>query len=104
MRSDDRLWAVVLAAGEGTRLAPMTRRLYGEPLPKQFATLVGNRSLLQETVERLSALVPAAHMVVVVPDGYQRLARLQLARWPGLHIVSQPANRGTGPGILLPLA
>lgn len=104
MTSDDRLWAVVLAAGEGTRLAPMTRRLYGEPLPKQFATLIGDRSLLQETVERLSALVPAARIVVVVPGGYELLARLQLARWPGLHVVSQPANRGTGPGILLPLA
>ncbi len=33
------LWAVVLAAGEGSRMTPLTRALYGRPLPKQFAAL-----------------------------------------------------------------
>jgi mannose-1-phosphate guanylyltransferase len=104
MSSRNDIWAVVLAGGEGTRLAPLTRRLYGDPLPKQFATLVGDRSLLQETIARFSPLVPPARMVVVVPEGYDPLARRQLASWPGVHVVPQPANRGTGPGVLLPLA
>jgi mannose-1-phosphate guanylyltransferase len=104
MGTQSRLWAIVLAAGEGTRLASLTERLYGERLPKQFAVLAGHRSLLQTTIERLLPLVPASRMVVVVPLAHEGIARPQLADYPGIHIVGQPANRGTGPGVLLPLA
>ena len=98
------LWAIVLAAGEGRRLSGLTMRLYGAPVPKQFAVLRGEASLLQETVERLLPLVPAARIVVVVPSQYEELATEQLGAFPGIHILPQPHNRGTGPGILLPLA
>lgn len=104
MSERDRLWAIVLAAGEGKRLAPLTERLYGGALPKQFAVLAGERSLLQATVERMQWLVPASRMVVVVPLAYEHLALSQLADYPGIRVVAQPANRGTGPGVLLPLA
>jgi mannose-1-phosphate guanylyltransferase len=102
--ASDRLWAVVLAAGEGTRMASVTRRLYGWDLPKQFATLVGDRTLLQLTMERISPLVLPARTVVVVDDAHEALARDQLGDYPDVQIVLQPSNRGTGPGVLLPLA
>jgi hypothetical protein len=35
------LWAIVLAGGEGMRLRPVIRHLYGDDRPKQFAALVG---------------------------------------------------------------
>jgi hypothetical protein len=37
----EHLWAVVLAAGEGRRLAALTERLHGVPVPKQFAADAG---------------------------------------------------------------
>lgn len=98
------LWAIILAGGDGTRLAPLTQQLYGEPLPKQFAVLAGERSLLQATIDRLAPLVPCSRTAVVVPTAYEALARRQLTEHEAIHIVTQPANRGTGPGILLPLA
>ncbi len=98
------LWAIVLAAGEGRRLAPLTRRLYGTPRPKQFAVLDGDASLLEQTIERLLPLVPPERVVVVLPAEHEEIGRAQLARWPDVHAVVQPRNRGTGPGILLPLA
>ncbi len=101
---DPRLWAVILAAGEGRRLAPLTRALYGEELPKQFAVLAGDRSLLQATVERALELVPAERIVVVVSRDREWLARRQLAEWRGIDVVIQPRNLDTGPGVLLPLA
>jgi mannose-1-phosphate guanylyltransferase len=104
------LWNIVLAAGDGTRLASLVKRLHGDDRPKQFAVLKGQRSLLQETVVRMSAVAPARRTVVVVPDRHRLLAEAQLAApLPGIELletprlVAQPCNVGTGPGILLPL-
>jgi len=102
--TSERLWAVVLAAGDGSRMAPLTRRLYGWDVPKQFAPLLGERTLLQLTMERIGPLVPPHRTVVVVADAHEPLARPQLRGYEGVQIVLQPHNRGTGPGVLLPLA
>jgi len=98
------LWAVVLAAGEGSRMAPLTRALYGHEVPKQFAALDGDRTLLQRTMDRIAPLTPPERTVVVVSSAYEELARTQLADYPGVEIVTQPLNLGTAVGILLPLA
>jgi mannose-1-phosphate guanylyltransferase len=97
-------WAVVLAAGEGSRMAPLTRALYGHEVPKQFAALDGDRTLLQRTMDRIAPLTPPDRTVVVVSDACEDLARVQLQGYSGVEIVTQPSNLGTGPGILLPLA
>jgi mannose-1-phosphate guanylyltransferase len=97
------LWAIILAAGEGKRLAPLTRTLYGWELPKQFASIDVGRSLLQETMHRVASLVPPERTVVVVGQSHERLAKLQLREHEGVEIVVQPKNLDTGPGILLPL-
>jgi len=99
----ERLWVIVLAAGDGKRLAPLTRALYGWELPKQFAVLHRGRSLLQATMDRVAPLVPPQRTVVVVGQAHRELAELQLAEYPGVEIVAQPRNLDTGPGILLPL-
>lgn len=98
-----KLWSVVLAAGEGTRLRPLTRALHGSDLPKQFATIQGGRSLLMATIERVQRWSAAERTVVVVAEEREDLARSQLPD-PRLDLVPQPRNLGTGPGILLPLA
>jgi mannose-1-phosphate guanylyltransferase len=98
------LWAIVLAAGEGTRLASVTRVLYGKEVPKQFAALTGERTLLQMTLDRIAALVPPSRTVVVVSEAHRGLAELQLADYAGVEIVAQPLSRGTAVGALLPLA
>jgi mannose-1-phosphate guanylyltransferase len=102
--ANDRLWVVVLAGGEGTRLRPLTHALYGAPRPKQFAVITGDRSLLQETVERARQLVPLERVLVVVSAHHAALAREQLAPYPAVELIAQPRNLDTGPGILLPLA
>jgi mannose-1-phosphate guanylyltransferase len=98
------LWAVVLAAGEGSRMASLTRALYGHEVPKQFAALDGDKTLLQRTMDRIAPITPPERTVVVVSDAHEALARAQLEGYPGVEIVTQPQNVGTGPGILLPLA
>jgi mannose-1-phosphate guanylyltransferase len=99
-----KLWAIVLAGGQGTRLTSLTRALYGTDLPKQFAVLAGTRSLLQATVDRILPMVPAERIVVVVSRGQEAVAREQLREWSDIDLVVQPRNLDTGPGLILPLA
>jgi mannose-1-phosphate guanylyltransferase len=100
----DRNWVIVLAGGEGKRLSPLTRALYGVDLPKQFAVLRGERSLLQMAVARAALIAPASQTVVVVGTRYEALAREQLAHHPGVHLLVQPRNLDTGVGLMFPLA
>lgn len=99
----DRLWAIILAGGEGTRLAETARRVYGSCLPKQFLGFGQQRTLLQGTIDRVRPLISADRIVVVVPGRHERVAREQLREFDGIEIVVQPANRGTVAGVLLPL-
>lgn len=96
-------WCIVLAGGEGSRLAPLTRAMYGKPIPKQFAVLTKSGSLLQNTMARMASLVPASRTVVVVQEEYRALAAEQLAQYEGVTLVLQPRNLGTAIGILLGL-
>lgn len=98
------VWAIILAGGEGKRLSSLTRALYGRDVPKQFAVLAGERSLLQETVERAARITALARTVVVVSRRHEALAREQLTPYPGVHLLVQPHGLDTGPGLLLPLS
>jgi len=85
-------------------MASLTNALYGRDLPKQFAALDSERTLLQGTMDRIGTLIPPERTVVVVSAAHESLAAEQLAEYRGVEIVAQPRNIGTGPGILLPLA
>jgi mannose-1-phosphate guanylyltransferase len=98
------IWNIVLAGGEGTRLRPLTRLLHADDRPKQFAVLTGERSLLQQTLDRMAGLARGGRTLVVVGEGRAALAHEQLRGRAGVEIVRQPRNVGTAPGILLPLA
>jgi mannose-1-phosphate guanylyltransferase len=98
------LWSIVLAAGQGKRLASITSALCGRWLPKQFVALTTRRTLIQETVERTAALVPPVRTVVVVSQQDEATARSQLAAYPGIELVRQPQDRGTAAGLMLGLA
>ncbi|MCI0587773.1 MAG: NTP transferase domain-containing protein [Planctomycetes bacterium] len=106
MSTDERahLWAVVLAGGEGTRLSRLTRALYGFDIPKQFARLGDERSLLQQTMDRIAPLFPLRRTVVVAGRNHEFLARRQLRAYPGIDLALQPRNLDTGPGLLFPLS
>jgi mannose-1-phosphate guanylyltransferase len=97
------LHAIVLAGGSGTRLAALTERLAGRPMPKQFCCLGTKGTLVQETVARLAPLAPPDRVLVVALDKHRAVAEAQLAGFPGLELITQPADRGTTPAIALAL-
>jgi mannose-1-phosphate guanylyltransferase len=96
------LWAIVLAGGEGTRLRSVTRRLYGQERPKQYAVLSGTKSLLRQTMDRVARLVPPRRTVVVTLASHAGYLAAELADLPGITVLSQPCDRGTAAGVLLP--
>jgi len=92
------LLPVVMAGGFGTRLWPLSRQLY----PKQFHALLGERTMLQETVLRLAGL-GAADPLLICGEEHRFLAAEQM-RLIGLGDVSillEPEGRNTAPAIAL---
>lgn len=92
------MYAVILAGGGGTRLWPLSR----PETPKPFLPLLGERSLLQLTVDRLVGhpelpLSPDA-VTVVTDRRYAGLVRDQLA---GVHVLAEPTGRNTAAAIAL---
>jgi mannose-1-phosphate guanylyltransferase/mannose-6-phosphate isomerase len=88
------LYPVILCGGAGTRLWPMSRRL----LPKQFLPLVSERSMLQDTVLRLSGLEAAAPLVVSNSEHRFLVAEqlLELGVAPAAQLL-EPMGRNTAP-------
>jgi len=89
---------VILSGGSGTRLWPLSRELY----PKQLLPLVGELTMLQETVQRLSGLEAAAPMIVC-NDAHRFLVAEQLRQRAvkPQAIILEPMGRNTAPAIAL---
>ncbi|MBU2524102.1 NTP transferase domain-containing protein [Patescibacteria group bacterium] len=86
--------AVILAGGSGSRLWPVST----DKLPKQFHSLVSNKTLLQETYNRLNFLKPEDIYVATNKD-YVDLVKEQIANIQDDHIIAEPGMRDTAPCI-----
>jgi mannose-1-phosphate guanylyltransferase len=95
--------AIILAGGEGTRLAELTRRNDGVHVPKQFCTLIGEKSLLDQTRRRVARCVAPALTSIVLNKDHERFYAPLLADLSPQNLVVQPESRGTAPAILYAL-
>ena len=95
-------WAIVLAGGDGTRLQGLTRKIDGDPRPKQFSRIFGDRSLLSHTRERLKPIFDHRLMFVVTKE-HESFYTEELADVEPSCVLEQPANRGTGVAIIAAL-
>ena len=92
------LQPVIIAGGSGTRLWPLSRQLY----PKQFLPVVGDKTMLQATLERLQGL-DCAPPIIVCNEDHRFIAAEQL-RLAGIEhngIILEPCGRNTAPAICL---
>ncbi|MGH9583496.1 MAG: mannose-1-phosphate guanylyltransferase [Bryobacteraceae bacterium] len=90
-------YALIMAGGRGTRFWPRSRR--GNA--KQVLRLFGERSLIQQTVERLNPAIAPENIWVITNDLLQAEIRKQLPDVPRQQIIAEPAQRNTAPCIAL---
>jgi mannose-1-phosphate guanylyltransferase len=96
-------WALVLAAGEGSRLHSLTRTQSGSPVPKQFCSLWQGPSLFHDALIRARAVASNEYICAVVARQHHGWWQGLTGLMPSANIIVQPHNRGTANGILLPL-
>lgn len=89
------LHAMIMAGGGGTRFWPRSR----QQRPKQFLALGGERTLLQQAMDRIEGLVPVEQSWVITGAAYREETARQLPSLASEHIVGEPCGRDTAPCI-----
>lgn len=90
---------VIIAGGSGTRLWPLSTQDY----PKHLLRLTNERSLLQNTLQRVSDLTDPGRIFVVSEASHAHHVSEQLSTLPKENILVEPARRGTASCFLLAL-
>ncbi|MBT3014997.1 MAG: mannose-1-phosphate guanylyltransferase/mannose-6-phosphate isomerase [Candidatus Thiodiazotropha endolucinida] len=88
---------VILSGGSGTRLWPLSRSAY----PKQFIPLTDEKSLFQQTLERMSGISDAGDALIVCNEEHRFMVAEQMRQLniTSLGIMLEPIGRNTAPAI-----
>lgn len=86
---------VFLAGGSGTRLWPMSRT----NLPKQLQKLVGDKTLIQQSYERVVDLVSDEHIYIDTAAKYADEIIRQLPNLPAENIIAEPSAKNTAAAV-----
>ena len=95
MSGDATLYAVIMAGGSGTRFWPVSRGGH----PKQFLRLLGDESMLEQTVRRIERLIPIDRVLLVTGEAHAAQVRQQLPELPARNLLLEPMARNTAPCI-----
>ena len=90
-------YALILAGGSGTRFWPLSR----DSKPKQLLNLFGNSTLLNQTIDRLSGLIPLENIIILTNKLQEQGVREIASELPPENIFAEPAKRDTAPAIAL---
>ncbi len=85
------LYAVIMAGGRGERFWPLSTM----DLPKPFIPLLGEKSLLQDTVTRIEPMVPRERVLISIGAVHLETARQQLPQVPEENFIVEPVGRDT---------
>src|SRR6266704_1638852 len=88
-------YGLILAGGRGTRFWPRSRKRTA----KQVLNVVGERSLIQATVDRLTPVIPPERLWVLTNDHLRDIIIKQLPEIPRKQVLAEPVQRNTAPAI-----
>ena len=90
-------FVIVMAGGRGERFWPVSRA----KMPKQLLALLGKKSFLQETVDRVLPLVPLKNIFVITNEAQLSEVRKQLPKIPKANLIAEPVGRDTCAAVTL---
>ncbi len=90
-------YGLIMAGGRGTRFWPRSRKRNA----KQVLRFLGERSLIQQTVDRLKPLIPPENLWIITNEFLQPEIRKQLPELPAQQVIAEPSQRNTTPCIAL---
>lgn len=85
------VYAIIMAGGRGERFWPLST----DQLTKPFIPLLGPKSLIQETVDRLYPLIPRKRIMISIGKAHEEVARAQLPMIPPDNFIIEPIGRDT---------
>jgi mannose-1-phosphate guanylyltransferase len=88
-------YGLILAGGRGTRFWPRSRRRSA----KQVLNVVGGRTLIQATVDRLKPILPPERIWILTNNHLRDTILEQLPEVPRKQVIAEPAQRNTAPAI-----
>lgn len=89
------MFAVIMAGGKGARFWPRSR----ERMPKHLLDILGERTIIRETVDRIRPLVPSERTLIVTGRSHAAELIRQLPEIPAENILIEPVGRNTAPCI-----
>lgn len=90
-------YALILAGGSGTRFWPLSR----DAKPKQLLNLLGDTTLLNQTISRLKGLIPTENILILTNQLQIDAVREVASELPAENIFAEPAKRDTAPAVAL---
>ena len=94
------IYAVVMAGGSGTRFWPLSRK----QKPKQFLPIISEKSMIEETVNRLLPKIPKTNIYTIAGEKQTKVIKRLLPDIPGENLLIEPQGRNTAPSLILATA
>lgn len=91
------LCALIMAGGKGSRFWPLST----EDKPKQFLKLIGDKTMIQMTIDRVLPIIPMDRIYICTGERYVDLIKEQVPNLPVENIIIEPEGRNTAPCITL---
>jgi len=91
------LYGVIMAGGSGTRFWPLSRK----QRPKQAMPFLGGKSLFQRALDRVEALAPPEHTLIITNEDQAELLASQAGGLPRENIVGEPLARDSAAAVFL---
>ena len=85
------MYAVIMAGGRGTRFWPRSR----EKKPKHLLDIISEKTIIQETVDRIKPLISPENILVVTGKKHARTLMKQLPEIPSRNIIIEPEGKNT---------
>ncbi len=94
------LRVIIMAGGAGTRFWPVSRK----NKPKQFLPIVSEKTMIEETIDRLSPRVPLNNIYTIANPEKTEIAKSLLPGLPDENFLVEPLGKNTAPSLILATA